>query len=47
MTTSYDPDPQAIVALDIGLGFTKQGQRLARDAMSRLSRNIHTRKLAG
>ena len=30
MTTSYDPDQQAIVALYIGLGFAQQGQRLWR-----------------
>ena len=28
MTTSYNPDPQAIVAFDVGLGFANQGKCL-------------------
>jgi hypothetical protein len=37
MTASYDPDPQAVVAFDVGLGFTQQGQRLWRIDVGRLT----------
>lgn len=38
MTTSHDPDPQTVVALYIGLGFTQQGQRLWRVNVRTVSR---------
>jgi hypothetical protein len=38
MTTPYDPDPQAIVAFDVGLGFTQQGQRFWRIDVGTVSR---------
>ena len=38
MATSHDPDTQAIVAFDVGLGFTQQGQRLWRVDVRAVSR---------
>ncbi|MBB2830666.1 UNVERIFIED_ORG: hypothetical protein GGD51_000767 [Rhizobium esperanzae] len=38
MAASHDPDTQAIVAFDVGLGFAQQGQRLWRVDVRTVSR---------